>query len=154
MLLGGLWHGADWTFVFWGILNGLALCIDKIAFKQDKKGFPGAFSTLGTFLFITFTWIFFRAESFTTAWIFIKGICTFQDGIRQPFSWSFLAIIILGISTIVAGIYAKKNQTEIRGYYPILDLNSVMGLTIFFVEIGLILGLAFTGENPFVYFQF
>lgn len=48
----------------------------------------------------------------------------------------------------------EKDWSKANGYYPILDLGSVRGLTIFFIELGLILGLAYTGENPFVYFQF
>ena len=48
----------------------------------------------------------------------------------------------------------QKNFADVDGYYPVLNLNSVKGLTIFFIVVGLILGLAYTGENPFVYFQF
>lgn len=156
MLLGGLWHGANWTFVFWGGLNGLALCADKLLAKPDKK--KGAttqvLSMLGTFCFISFTWIFFRAESFSVAWTVIKRIITLQNGIRQPFSWSFISIAMLLFSTICAVVKEHKGLRETNGYYPILNLGSVMGLAVFFVIVGLILGLAYTGNNPFVYFQF
>lgn len=97
---------------------------------------------------------FFRAESFSVAWAVVKGIVTFQNGIRQPFSWSFVAIAILLISTICAVIKNNKDLKRTDGYYPVLNLDSIAGLTIFFVVIGLILGLAYTGDNPFVYFQF
>lgn len=154
MLLGGLWHGADWTFVFWGGLNGLALCIDKLLPNRKKDIIVlQVLDTLITFCFISFTWIFFRAESFPVAWTVIKSIATFQNGIRQPFSWSFIAIAILLICTICA-VINNRDLTEVDGYYPILNLDSIPGLTIFFVAIGLILGLAYTGDNPFVYFQF
>lgn len=155
MLLGGLWHGANWTFVFWGGLNGLALCVDKITPMRSKHRALRPLKILATFSFITFTWIFFRADSFSSAWAVIKGIFTFQNGVCQPFSWSFIALAFLSISTIVAEIKAKREHvTTTVGFYPILNLQSVFGLTIFFVELGLIFGLAFTGENPFVYFQF
>ena len=154
MLLGGLWHGADWTFVFWGGLNGLALCVNKLLPDKKKSIISQVLGVIGIFCFISFTWIFFRAESFPVAWAVIKGIATFQNGIRQPFSWSFVAIAILLISTICAVIKNNKDFRETDGYYPTLNLNSIVGLTIFFVMIGLILGLAYTGNNPFVYFQF
>ncbi len=154
MLLGGLWHGADWTFVFWGGLNGLALCLDKAA---GKKGIalPGRLlRVFGTFAFITFTWIFFRADSFAAAWTVIRGVISLQDGIRQPFFWSFVGLAFLLIGTVAADRKAAKKGEKVSGFYPVLDLNSIWGLTLFFTEIGLILALAYTGENPFVYFQF
>ena len=155
MLLGGLWHGANWTFVFWGGLNGIALCIDKLLPNRRKSIFSQVLGILFTFSFISFTWIFFRADSFSVAWTIIKRILTFQNGIQQPFSWSFIAIALLVISTICT-VITKNNRdlSKIDGCYPIMNLNSIVGLTIFFVTIGLILGFAYTGDNPFVYFQF
>ena len=156
MLLGGLWHGANWTFVFWGALHGGALCIDKlIPKKQERKAIFRVLSALVTFVFVSFTWIFFRADSFANASQIIKGIVTFQDGIVQPFFWSFVAIAVVCLGTIVAIIRAKKhNEYEVNGFYPQFKLNTILGLTLLFIACGLIVGLAFTGEHPFVYFQF
>lgn len=157
MLLGGLWHGANWTFVFWGGLNGLALCFDKFLTKEKKEKsiFGKVIGVFITFTFITFTWIFFRAENFETAWQVIKGIFTLQTGIQQPFVWSFVAIALLVIGTIAAIVKShKKCDKYVEGYYPIVNLSTIRGLTIFFVVVGLIICLAFTGEQPFVYFQF
>ena len=152
MLLGGLWHGANWTFMFWGGINGLALCTDKLRHEEHQTGIVKVIKIVFTFLFITFTWIFFRAESFTVAWTVIRGIFTLQNGLRQPFVWTFVALVFLAICSIAAK--SKAQGDNIDGYYPILNLEKVGGLTVFFVELGLILALAYTGENPFVYFQF
>jgi len=156
MLLGGLWHGANWTFVFWGALHGGALCLDKLILKKKKqKTIFRALSAFGTFLFVSFTWIFFRADSFSNSWLIIKGIFTLQDGIVQPFFWTFIAVAVVCVGTAGAIIRAKKrNEYEVDGFYPLLNLNTVLGLTVLFLICGLILGLAFTGEQPFVYFQF
>lgn len=154
MLLGGLWHGANWTFVFWGGLNGLALCAEKRVPRASRTAWHKPVKTMGTFFFITFTWIFFRADSFNTAWAVIEGIFTLQGGIRQPFFWSFVSLGLLLIGTIAAGVRAKREHVAVGGFYPILKLESVYGLTVFLVELGLLFGLAFTGENPFVYFRF
>ena len=154
MLLGGLWHGASWTFVFWGGLNGLALCLDKIR-KKDATSLLGKIAGIAvTYCFITFTWIFFRADNFGVAWNYIKGILTLQDGIVQNFMWSYVAIVIVLIATVLAVIKSKKNKSIVNGYYPIVSLNSFWGLTVFFVACGMVIALAFTGEAPFVYFQF
>ena len=157
MLLGGLWHGADWTFVFWGGVNGLALCADKLfSHRQQSERMPVQIcGVAATFCFITFTWIFFRADSFSTAWAVLKGILSLQDGIIQPFAWSFVSLVSILVCTVCAVVKGrKKNLSDVDGYYPILKLDTIPGLTIFFFVFGLILALAYTGENPFVYFQF
>lgn len=156
MLIGGLWHGASWTFVFWGGLNGLALCIDKLYPKDRQTFFGKLLGICFTYVFITFTWIFFRADSFTTAWSVLKGMLTLQDGIIQNFFWSYISIISVISATLCAVIRAKSTEErkEIHGYYPIVSLESFWGLAFFFIVCGLILVLAFTGEAPFVYFQF
>ncbi len=154
MLLGGLWHGASWTYVFWGGLNGLGLCVEKFCGVKNRTGFARAIRIAGTFLFFAFTMVFFRAESFPCAWAVIRGIVTLQKGIRQPFVWAFISIAFLAAASEAAERRARKAGTGTEGFYPVLDLSSVWGLTVFFVELGLILALAYTGENPFVYFQF
>ena len=156
MLLGGLWHGANWTFVFWGGLHGAALCVDKLLPKRQDKPLPlRILSAFGTFLFVSFVWIFFRAETFSKSWAIIRGMFTLQEGIVQPFFWTFVAVAVLGIGTLVALLRAKRmGQKEADGFYPVVSLKTIPGLTLFFVAAALVLCLAFTGENPFVYFQF
>jgi len=156
MLLGGLWHGANWTFVFWGALHGLALCVDKLIPKRkEKPTIIRVLNIVATFLFVSFLWIFFRADTFSKAWQIIKGIFTLQHGIVQPFFWTFIALAVVLIATLVAVFRAKKQNAEmINGFYPMLRLNKLSTLTLFFVVCGLIVALAFTGEHPFVYFQF
>ena len=158
MLLGGLWHGANWTFVFWGGLNGLALCCEKVYAGHEKKKanfFVSLIKTICVFVFISFTWIFFRASNFSDAWLILKGIFTLQNGIVQPFIWSFIAFALLILSEISAVLKSRReNLTYIQGFCPVMNLSSIPGLTAFFVFVGIILGLAFTGENPFIYFQF
>ena len=110
---------------------------------------------MGVFVFISFTWIFFRAESFSDAWTIIARVITLQNGITQPFSWTFVAIIILAVSELAAVIRAKRRGLQYtEGFCPLMNLNTTAGLTVYFVFVGIILALAFTGENPFVYFQF
>ena len=70
MILGGLWHGANWKFVLWGIMHGLMLVVEKIIksfFRIPKNIIFKILGVLITFHFVTFCWIFFRAESFSVA---------------------------------------------------------------------------------------
>ncbi len=76
-LLGGLWHGAGWTFVFWGFLHGLALVIHRI---WNKHGFTmhKVLAWLITFNFINLAWVFFRAKDFSDAVKIVKEMFNFK----------------------------------------------------------------------------
>ncbi|MBR5518904.1 MAG: MBOAT family protein [Clostridia bacterium] len=161
MLIGGLWHGASWTFVVWGAFHGIALCIHKVWMKlsgHDKnyKGTPvGNFiSIVITYIFVCFCWIFFRAESFETAKDVIMGIVNWQDGIFFISSWTIFGIECVLISTIVAWIRSRIKKTDIQGFYLTVNLETIWGLVVLFVAFGLCFSLAYTGSSPFIYFQF
>lgn len=74
-LVSGIWHGAAWTFIIWGLLHGLAQCINRAFSKQWEKIFP-ALRWLVTFAFVSFAWIFFRASSLENAGQFISSMFT------------------------------------------------------------------------------
>ena len=165
MLIGGLWHGASWTYVLWGLLHGLALAVHKVWMKitgspqKHLSMISNCLSIIATFLFTNFCWIFFRAESVQQALKIIQRIFCFDTGISQPYMWLLIAIVILTIATIMALCHSKKKQEKpakhnvscIDGYYPLLKLDSFWGLVVFFVFVGLILSLAYTGGSPFIY---
>jgi len=65
-LIGGFWHGANWTFVVWGALNGLALVVQRL-FQKTKIGMPHVVAVAITFLFVLLVRVFFRAENFFVA---------------------------------------------------------------------------------------
>lgn len=159
MVIGGLWHGANYTFIFWGLLHGLGLCVHKIwrsITKQKRFGMIGdALSIFITYAFVCICWVFFRAESFDIALDILKKMFVLSDGIVQIFSWLVFSLFVLIVSHIVGVIRSKKKKYDrIHGFYPILDLSRLSSLIIFFTFIGLTLALAYTNANPFIYFQF
>lgn len=110
MLLGGLWHGAGWTFVIWGGLHGLYLVINELWHTTRKRLFghdlsistvPGrAFSTLITFLFVVIAWVFFRATSLDAALPVLSGMIGL-NGLILPSPWQpFLAQHIPSLESI------------------------------------------------------
>lgn len=165
MLIGGLWHGASWPYVFWGLLHGLALAVHKAWMKitgsaqKQHSVISNCLSIAVTFLFTNFVWVFFRAESVQQAFKIIHRIFCFDTGISQPYMWLFIALVILLAATVTALCRSRKkperpsktNVSYIDGYYPLLKLDSFWGLVIFFVFVGLILSLAYTGGSPFIY---
>ena len=160
MLIGGLWHGAAWTFVAWGGLHGLALCVHKLFLKatqcREKKAntFLSALSVLGTFCFVSLCWVFFRAGDFATAMRVFKAIFTWQQGVVHLSSWAILGLGCVALATLATALRGRKSGGPIDGFYPQVKLNTIPGLLVFFLFVGLTLGLAYTGENPFIYFQF
>lgn len=77
-LLGGIWHGAGWTFVFWGLLHGLALIIHRLWNKFNIRIYSWL-SWLITFNFVNISWIFFRAKNWTDALKIFKAMFNFRE---------------------------------------------------------------------------
>lgn len=157
MVLGGLWHGANWTFVVWGLLHGIALCVNKLFRKithhsKEHKGTPAGniVSVIITYAFVCFCWIFFRAESLSQASTIIKSIVTLKNGVDFPYIWLIITLFVVIVSTIF--VYMKNKKIE--SFYPVFNLKTIKGLVIFITFTGLVIMFAYTGANPFVYFQF
>lgn len=74
-LVSGIWHGAAWTFIVWGMLHGTARVLHKV-FQKQWNVIPKAIHWFVTFVFLNFTWIFFRAESLTQAVSMLEKIVT------------------------------------------------------------------------------
>ena len=159
MVLGGLWHGANYTFILWGFMHGLALCVHKLFMKFRKKDkgtiLGGVMSAVLTYIFVCICWVFFRAENIHIALDVLSRMFIWEDGITQIFSWTLFAIAVLVIAHIAAYYNSKKNKkTIVEGYYPVLDLNKFSSLVIVFVFLFFIFCVAYTNANPFIYFQF
>ena len=160
MLIGGLWHGANTTFIVWGGINGVALVVHKLFAKSyqktnicKKSSLSSLISGVLCFLFVTVTWVFFRADSFNNAKEMFFGLVQTQ-GIRQIYSWSFFAIAIAILEIVIAVLKKQKNQGKISYEYITLDLSKISGLTIFFIFVGLTVLLAYVGNTAFIYGNF
>jgi len=80
-LIGGIWHGAGWTFVFWGFLHGIAIVIHR-AWEKLGLRMPSLLAWFVTFFFINITWVFFRAKEWEDALKVLKGM--FQGALVLP----------------------------------------------------------------------
>jgi len=87
-VLGGLWHGAGWTFVFWGFLHGCALIVQKIWSKLDIQ-MPTFVAWFITFNFINIAWIFFRAKEWDDAIKVLSAMFSFEMGLEVYISKLF-----------------------------------------------------------------
>ena len=115
MLLGGLWHGANWTFVAWGGLHGLYLSVERWL-KSRFAGFdPGRFTLVMigvlTFVLINITWVFFRAQDFAGAATVLRAMAGLQVkpiGVIGALPMAYALVIVAGI---VGTHWAMRNQT-------------------------------------------
>jgi alginate O-acetyltransferase complex protein AlgI len=153
MLLGGLWHGAGWTFVIWGGLHGLYLCIDRArGVPRDlADGIPARREVpaiLVTFALVCFAWIFFRALSFSEAMNVIGGFFRF-DG--AGVEWSSVALVL----TMTAIAFAL-DLVQRKVAHPLRALAERPIRSGALVGVAVVLIVVFSGGAPvpFIYFQF
>lgn len=159
MAVSGLWHGAGITFVLWGFLYGIASCASHWL-KQRLSGLAEhrIWNWLGvgaTYLVVALFWVVFRAGNLKTAWGIYRGAFTIHDGIAQPYTWAFFAIFCLVIGTIAAYVRSRrKGMQAAEGFYPVMDLGTVWGLTVFLTFCGLTVMLGYFGNTAFIYGKF
>ena len=160
-LVSGFWHGANWTFIFWGGLNAL-LFIPLLLSNKNRKNldivakngwFPSGrefFQILLTFSLTTIAWIFFRAESITVAFNYIKQMLVFEgfskiDYLTGIERYSFEIIFLIPIFLLFEWFY-RKNETPFQG--RLKYMNEMIILLMLFI-----FG-SFSDHTSFIYFQF
>ncbi|MDO4499691.1 MAG: MBOAT family O-acyltransferase [Erysipelotrichaceae bacterium] len=156
MTIGGLWHGASWTFVVWGALQGLALIVHKLFMvykkKSNLKDMPDVVTVMLTMFFITLSWIPFRASSFGKMLIILKKIFIWSEGLAFYSSWAIVMVLIVTVTYLFV-IKQNKNRT-VHSYYPVQNLETVKGLFVFFLLIASVICFGYTGGSPFIYAAF
>ena len=158
MLIGGLWHGASWKFVIWGGLNGLGILVykywRKISPYENKKGWVvHAWKILLTFLFITFTRIYFRGESMDhiSRWYY-QVANNFDLGSALAILSNYQAVFWVMLVGYITHWLPQNLKDKIEGLYA----NSALPLkAAYAVAIGILCYQAFSTDfQPFIYFQF
>jgi len=143
MLLGGLWHGAGWTFVVWGGLHGLYLVINHAWDGLKATGrvpalLPAPLARLLaqalTLLAVVVAWVFFRAESFDAAIAVLSGMAGFS-GAFEASDWTPVldaSASIWAAFVLMGGIvFLLPNAIELTGRYrPVLRLKQALGSTV------------------------
>jgi D-alanyl-lipoteichoic acid acyltransferase DltB (MBOAT superfamily) len=158
MLIGGLWHGAGWTFVAWGALHGAYLGIHRAFGAYEPRGRPAAprFSDLWkmvlTFHLVVFAWIFFRADSFANAWEYVRGFARWTS-FRAGDAGLESQIVVIGTMMLatLALDWVDRNRDR---YRPLETWSPIpLGVAMALMIAGL---LVFSGGTtiPFIYFQF
>ena len=145
-LIGGLWHGAAWTFVVWGALHGVAIvihrCWQKLNFKLNK-----IIAWIITFNFVNFTWIFFRAKSFKDAMRVIRGMFLGEFKIDV----NYLEILFIVLAFLVVLLFKNSMQIAFDKKFK-FSIWQIFA-TSFFLFIS-ILAIRLNNASEFLYFRF
>ncbi len=156
MLLGGLWHGASWTFVAWGGLHGLYLVLErgaKSAFGEMPVWRTGAgqvFLGLVTFAMVCLAWVFFRAQTFDKAFEIIQAILFVLPHGQASINAAEALTVIVVMTLLVMAHWGLRDTTleEVVARTSTFARGSVLGLLLMLIAIS-------PGEDrAFIYFQF
>lgn len=155
MVLGGLWHGASWTFVFWGFLHGLGLAVTRWVQRSTRKGvareptlIARAIGVFFTFHYVCLAWIFFRAPSFKKATAVLRQIgqgTTFHPNLPP------IVLAVLGLGLLAHFTPDDWFERMKRGFGDLPAL--AQGAFLFLVAV-VLHEAASTQAVPFIYFQF
>jgi alginate O-acetyltransferase complex protein AlgI len=155
MLIGGLWHGAGWTFVVWGGIHGLALSVER--FWREQRGgrerpataWRRTWQRLLTFHVVCFAWIFFRAESFSDAWEVLVRLATAWGEPSPLVTGGVLAAIAVGLAS---QYLPRRLPLALMARFSRLPLPAQAGTLAAALLVTHALGPE--GVAPFIYFQF
>lgn len=162
-LVSGFWHGANWTYIFWGGLNAL-LFLPMMIFNRNRNNIDFEkvtglykhvtlyFRICYTFLLTSIVWVFFRAETIDKAFVYIKGIFSstlFTDPVLPEDNGSFYLQILLPFLLIEWFGRYQKHPLELLSKEP--KLVRILSYALVLLAIGFLMK---TEESPFIYFQF
>lgn len=144
MLLGGLWHGANWTFVAWGAYHGLLLIATRYS-EAVLKSWPGALQRVITFLLVVIGWVLFRADNFSMASGLLGAMFSWKPGIQLGTAGSLAGLLFLAGGLAHFG----PNTFELRHRWTPVQAWALGALLLTCMV------LIYGGQqSPFLYFQF
>ena len=154
MLLGGLWHGASWTFVVWGGLHGTYLAAERFLRTRFAAWQPSPLALFAlwllTFALIQITWVFFRARTFDKAWLVLRGMF----GVNPDAVPILPAIELITTTLIVGGIVAAHWLMRTRTLEAVLARVPAPVLAVAWAALAFAVVIEQGSGNAFIYFQF
>lgn len=149
----GLWHGANLTFVFWGLYHGFFLMLEQYIPKCEKKSrLLSMAKHVYTVLVVCVGFVFFRAETLSQGFFFVKEMFTgfHYEAAAMNFALSNLtpAVIVMFAAAVVFSMPVRKAAEKIRGYQGVSYAISILLLVL------CMMSLASNSYNPFIYFRF
>jgi D-alanyl-lipoteichoic acid acyltransferase DltB (MBOAT superfamily) len=143
-VVSGVWHGANWTFLIWGVLHGLGVIITRELERGKfyRERVPKLVKQAGVFLFVSFAWIFFRADSLNDALLIVRRI--FTSALHSP-QVPVLMLLLIGVVWLYQFLYESKAREVLANGLVRVSLAAIMVVY---------LCVCSSGGGAFIYFQF
>lgn len=156
MLIGGLWHGASWTFVVWGGLHGFYLVVERLLAPVIRVGSrhwgqPGKYAGITvTFLLVNIAWVFFRAGSFDQAWVILSAMTgsVGTDIFHLSMPVAAVATLVTGALVLAHLLFRDSSLESMASRAPRLVIVIILAMML--LSIMLVPGQ----DRAFIYFQF
>ena len=147
-ILTGIWHGASWNFVIWGLYYGILLVLEKNLLKKYLDKAVPILRHIYTLLIVLVGWVVFRADTLTQAWAYIKSLFCFSlENGRLAISYLTLEKGFF----IICGILLSTSLTQkLNARLPL----SIQNFSLYFIFLLSILYMIGSGFSPFLYFRF
>jgi len=153
MLLGGIWHGAGWKFVAWGALHGGGLAVERMLEpwlgRHARSPAARVIATFIVFHFVCFAWIFFRAEDFEVARLYIAGFGGGWSGGLQQAGPFMVALIVIGLAGQFTSGALFERAAIALARMPGWGIGATAGIVVAAIN-----ALGPEGVAPFIYFRF
>lgn len=143
-VIGGIWHGAGWTFIIWGLMHGVAQVIQRL-WKKTGVVLPRWVGWFITFMFINFSWVFFRATSWDDAMKVFRGM--FSIG-KIDLSMDLLGQVLMIVAALAVAVLARNSMQMNRRFRPNLKHAAFIAFLFVFSV------LYFNQVSEFLYFTF
>ncbi len=158
-LLTGIWHGANWTFLFWGLVNFVFLIFERLV-RWDKIEIPNFWKHIYCMLIITVSWVMFRADSlYQLSEYFGNMFGTNMNGFYSATTGAFVKeyAIVLFFSVLFCmpvAPWCRKKVDQLQNKFAAVSLNMLHIVALMGVFTVSVISLIKGGYNPFIYFNF
>jgi len=168
-LLIGFWHGASWSFIFWGLFHGFFLVLEQLGWQRILDKIWKPFSHIYTLLVVVFSWVFFRADNIDHAFIYLKSLLGFTHHLQTAYYSTDMYLNREVLLTFLIGIlFSTPLYNRLQHLFenwltthpdklmkPIKSAFSLVSLVFYFsIFFASTMSLASGTYNPFIYFRF
>jgi len=156
-LISGFWHGAAWTFIFWGAYHGIWLVLERIFLLKFYSKIGKLLSTIICFILISIGWVFFRSETITSAFHFTSTLFSFNFSMPTHFiTIEFIFYFILAILFSFFTSFSIGSKIQQKIYFSSYGLiGNLLFATVACILFTLSLASITSSDfNPFIYFRF